>query len=120
MKAVDYLVEGRKLIDNPDNWTTEEMARARDGFPVDVCAQEAVCWCSEGALENAYWRLTPDYDRQPYNEAIAILADAAKDTGDVIGGPAESVVNTYNDASSHGEVLAVWDRAIAMAKAENA
>ena len=52
----DLLVEARTLIASPEAWTQGAAARDADGEPVGVEHEDAVSWCSTGALNCAMYR----------------------------------------------------------------
>jgi hypothetical protein len=40
-----------EVIGSPERWTKNTFARDSDGFPTEVKAKDAVCFCSIGAME---------------------------------------------------------------------
>jgi hypothetical protein len=102
---VESLLErARKRIEAPERWTQGADARRDDRMAVGAADKGAVCWCAEGSLLS---EAGPDM-RAPLNESIRIMFEAA-DCGSVID---------FNDAPdrTHAEVLAAFDRAIALAR----
>lgn len=107
MKPSEVLRAARKLIERPENWTRGADARDVDGTPVwaahgDV---EPVCWCSTGAL----MRVTETGPE--YHSGRGFLEQVISPW---------RFIPQWNDAGNrtHPEVLAAFDRAIALAEAE--
>lgn len=112
--VVDILSATRNLLSDPGHWTKN--AFARDAYGVRLhngYDDEATCWCAAGAAEHfvgpgdAGWRLA--------NRVIEIMRDAL---------PSEwrRSLGRFNDdpSTTHADILAVLDRAIELAKAEEA
>jgi len=99
---VDVLVEARSLIECPRWWTRDDLARDCNGVRVNPSGPRAYCWCALGAIVRA---AGPGLSQR---RAAALLFRRVID-GDIV---------TFNDASNHAEVLAKFDEAIALAKAE--
>ena len=100
MKTSEILIAAKALIDEPGKWTQGTYARNSDMEEVDSYSEDAVCFCSIGAI----YRITPHIVSR---EGIGYLRSAM--------GP--SVV-VFNDTHPHAEVMQMWDRAIELAKAE--
>jgi hypothetical protein len=49
-QTVDMLTQTKGLISNRSKWTTRELARDIEGYPISPDLDEAVAWCAEGAL----------------------------------------------------------------------
>ena len=98
------LMKAREMIGGPDAWT--QGVSARDGADNKVVpwSDEAVCFCPLGALDGA--RLSFGNDHVPYYAVLERLS-AQMDHG-IVG---------WNDAQerTHEDVLAAFDRAIAIA-----
>ena len=103
MNAAFFLSAARAIIAEPVRWTRYSAARNVRGQPVPAVDGLARCWCAYGALE-----------------AVGGLADGP--AGDLLRDAAEAVhgasVVTCNDRLGHAAVLAMYDRAIALAAAE--
>ena len=103
MTTVEILKAARAKIADEKHWTQIDNARDVNDNPVSLTSQEAVCWCSNGAL---FAVITFD---------IAYLRSRKK---------AESFLKAYmnpgviqfNDSHTHAEVIAAWDAAIANAE----
>lgn len=118
MKNSEILTQARKLIENEENWTHYNLARDPSSKPVDPTSPDAVCFCSVGAVAkvtNTPYK--PENDQRVYNcgpvrllsKAVGILTDFDWET-----------IWIYNDnaTSSHESILAVFDKAIELAKAQ--
>ena len=98
---MNTLIDAKKLISNPINWTKGANARTYPGGPTcPTCSIHARCWCAQGAV----WRTGPNGDE--INRALDILGLAARSLG--MGG----VVST-NDYGGHEMVMKMFDLAIA-------
>jgi hypothetical protein len=108
--VVEVLIAARELISVPERWTKSAYARSADGRPIGPCgvaSQDAVCWCPVGAVD----RLVED--------GTDLAAYALDYLQMVVGG---GRVANWNDAQerTHAEVLAAFDKAIELARAEEA
>ena len=102
-QVVKLLKDARNLIAKRENWTQDDYAKTADGNGVYSKSDEAVCWCSLGALT----KLSPtDEDKQVRKLAKSLLREAM-----------DSPIAIFNDSHTHEEVLAAWDKAIELAKA---
>lgn len=105
MDAVEVLKKGRALISDPTRWTQHAFARNEQGHECLPHDADAVRWCSVGA---------------------AIYA--AEGTGLLVGlgmnylerGFTPWSIAFGNDLWPHEEMLAAWDRAIALAEEDTA
>jgi hypothetical protein len=95
----DILIKAREIISDEKNWTQKAQARDKDGHEVSYLRPWAVCFCSVGAVERA----SIGHPRR----ALAAL--------DFLSGEICSNIAEFNDTSSHAEVLAMFDKAIANA-----
>lgn len=102
-QVVKLLQDARNLISKPENWTQEDFAKKVDGSGTYYRNDEAVCWCSLGALTKVS---PPVEDSQTKKHAKLLLREA-------MDGP----IAMFNDSHTHEEVLAAWDKAIEAAKA---
>jgi hypothetical protein len=93
----EVLVEARRLIEDPSNWSQRKFACTETGRSCGIVSPRAVAWCAEGACVLAA-------RRAQYGELYLIdkLSEA-------IG---NGSVSLFNDSSSHADVLAAFDRAI--------
>ncbi len=101
------LVKAKEAIQDPNTWTQGRSARMADGKPTYPGDSDASCFCSVGAIEKVTLA-TGDKARYPlYAGAIAELS--------AVLFPKFSGIAQMNDSSSHGQVMAYFDRAIAAA-----
>lgn len=105
MTTLEILKAARELISVPERWTQKESARHKNGNAIDWYDPNASCWCSSGALSKVFG-----------SGSYRSLTNCSGILNEVAGG---SFVY-YNDAHTHAEVLAMFDRAISIAEAENA
>ena len=100
MTVGEVLRASRALIEEPSRWTQGAFNKNADGIPY-VEGDDAVCWCAEGAI----WHVGID-DYAALGDALTLLEF-------VIDGQ----IPTWNDMPdrAHAEVLAAFDRAIALA-----
>jgi hypothetical protein len=108
MTALEVLIAARGKIADPKHWTQEAFARRLPdeeegqevGSDIDPCKPSAVCWCATGAI-------------------AAVQGAASPDWGDVFEsafGMSDGSVENFNDAHTHAEVIALFDKAIGYLK----
>jgi len=101
--VVATLTAARELLSDPVRWTKGRMARDAAGERAYSRSPEAVCWCAAGALNkvSSAWGV---------QEAQGILFASVSGKG----------IAAFNDdpTTTHADILAAFDRAIAAAKAE--
>ena len=112
MTNAEQLRAAKALIDTPDKWTKGCFARRADGLLLmrGESWDEAVCFCSEGAVRKASnGLLPPDVDR--------LLERAVPRTFHTSSNCRNFVL--FNDAeeTSHADVMKMFDRAIKLAEA---
>lgn len=107
------LVTAKKLIEKPENWTRNAFARDVHGTIVLAADARATCYCAMGAVEAA--TASGMYAQQ--HVALALLECAIAER---VGN--SSSVPLFNDdkTTAHADVLCVFDRAIELAKKEEA
>lgn len=100
--VVATLMAARELLSDPARWTKDMAARDAGGEECLVDDITAASWCSLGAVLKQH----PDFKTEV--TAFALLEEAANHN-----------VALFNDAPSttHADILAAFDRAIATAKA---
>lgn len=91
----EVLVQARDLISDPKRWTHLYAARNAVGDSVGPCAEDAVCWCSVGAVEKV---------------GSNLYFDVTKALRKVMG----DSIPKFNDSSPHEDVLAAFDIAICL------
>lgn len=98
--TAEILIEARKLIEKPENWTQGVDARDSRGIAVDYDHGGAVCWCAAGAISRI-------------GKMSDAVGDAERTMRLAIG---FGFISSFNDSRTHAEVLAAFDRAIEAAK----
>lgn len=106
MTVVELLIEARKLIVSPEHWTQNVLARDESGRSSTCTSDNAVRWCSLGALGKV---LGADFDYKRED-----LCDCAIAELDKAAHPWR--IYEFNDISHHTSVLRVWGRAIKAAR----
>src|SRR6185295_2785626 len=101
---LEILIASRSLIAHPDNWCRGVEARDAKGNEVAPEEEDAVARCAVGAL-GAITRWSELYPR-----AVSVLTS-------YLPCGFSSIID-FNDASTHSEVLALFDRAIAAQRAK--
>ena len=99
------LKRARKRLASPDAWTKDWEARHFDGEPVSYDDPGASCWCAAGAIAKA----APSVKAR--HAAFEVLAMA-------LGFSVPIRIVKWNNAKcrTHDDVLAAFDRAIALAE----
>ena len=92
----------RRLLTPKKRWTQAASARNTRGRSVEPVSKAAACWCLMGAIE----RVTAGPGSQNNTEGMCLMAirDATPNLRSIV---------QYNDQSTHAQVLALLDRAIA-------
>lgn len=99
MNTTEVLKAARELISVPERWTQGKMSRMSNGefaLPKSILA---VCWCAEGAVEKVS-------SKGDAVDAIIALQKGADGMRPFV----------INDTRTHAEVLAMFDRAIALSE----
>ncbi len=101
-QIVAVLEAAKAKIATPAQWTQNDYAKDAEGNGVGSASASAVCFCSIGAM-------------MAVTDGAACCWVAVKVLTDVVGGN----IVYFNDAKerTHAEVIAAWDKAIAIAKA---
>lgn len=107
MKISDQLKAAKALISTPETWTQGRCARNSSNQSVHVMDSTACKWCSIGALRNVYG-MNDTHKNKEYTQSRSYLAYASHGF----------MVPVFNDKSPHSEVMAMWDRAIHKAMAD--
>ena len=104
---------GRAYIDEPDKWTTVQLARYANGKSCRVQDPEAASFCALGALLRAsgdkHWK---DYDLPLVQDLADKLVRYLPEEKRQDCGNWRNVAR-FNNTSTHGDVLALFDRALA-------
>jgi hypothetical protein len=98
MTPLETLKAARQLITDPAKWTQGVSARNKAKKGVCPLAEDAVCFCSLGAIRNVVGNDDESFD---------VAWDALHDNSPI------GLVAAFNDTHTHAEVLALFDAAIA-------
>lgn len=118
MTPHEILVDARALLTDPEHWTQGTFARDRRGYPVSAASENAVCWCTYGALTKA----TPGGElrsTEVFRAAHAVIDLTVREMG---FGSVVQLNDSYGHcgpgakAQVHGTVLLAFDLAIARSK----
>lgn len=110
MKTSEILIKAKAIISNPDKWTQGAFARNYDGEEVSPISSQAVCFCSIGALKASVGKDQSEVTMFYLVNARDYLMKATPD----------GYIAVFNDEHTHEEVMAVWDKAIKLAKLSGA
>lgn len=104
-KMRHLLVEARKLIEDPNNWITENQACNSSGTPTEPEDPDAKKFCAWGAIKRATMGETYEFQTATRRYLTDFI-------------PKESTVKTitwYNDApkTKHKDIVELFERAIA-------
>jgi hypothetical protein len=107
-KLAKVLTEAKTLIEDPSKWCQKAYARDAEGKATMATAPDACQWCSLGA---AMWALNKSDLRESVNTEYlwTFLDKAAPDYK-------YHFADTVNDRTDHPTVMAMFDRAIDIAK----
>jgi hypothetical protein len=106
---LNHLIAAKALISDPAHWTRAYYAKKKNGEACEAWDNDAVCWCSYGALrKTAGLRHSGDMS-DDYYTAENVLYDAAGPHG----------VVEINDTQNHADVMAMFDRAIEAERTKN-
>jgi hypothetical protein len=107
MTPLELLTNGREVITNKERWTRGALARDKNRDRTLPRSPKAVCFCSIGALLKA-------------NEGGFVLTvrEAEMFLKQAMGAD----ITIFNDrlAKNHDEVLSAWDKAIELARNDEA
>lgn len=109
MKASELLTRARARIALPEAWTKRWFARDAGGNKINETDPDAVCFCAIGAVSAECTEITGSRRIRQVEDACTYLRREA---------PSQVGVSHYNDrdTTTHADVLAWFDRAIAAAK----
>lgn len=109
MTPAEILREARALIDAPEKWTQGEWARDSHGDASSPDDSDCECFCIEGAI----WRVARGRNNLPAMKTARLFWVAN-------GLSCRTDIPKFNDAAerTHAEVMAAFDRAIALAEKE--
>lgn len=98
---LELLTKARDLILDPKCWTTRAYARDSNTDPVRPADPKATCWCAVGVLDKV--RYDANEEHVVISELRTILEKDKACYPSLI---------SFNDASRHSEVIALFDRTI--------
>lgn len=105
MSTLETLIAARELLSDEKRWTRGVYARDADGDGRAAASPNAVCWCSMGAVGKITNHPSPGH----FDSINRLLLIALRELGFT-----HRSIGAFNDdlATSHADVLAVFDRAI--------
>ena len=103
MNTTQYLQTVRQKISNPQHWTKGAFARDSNGMAVMELNEEAVCWCIMGAV------FACDNTNDQFVDGVYIVSQLIFTMG-------YPTVSSFNDSSTHEQVLSMLDAAIEISK----
>lgn len=115
MKVSELLKSSKELIIDPTHWTQKYLARDQNGKSTNYAGEDAVCWCSLGAVE----KITIDVFGSEYLVARYNARNAAIDCLNMASNGC-GCITTFNDEHTHEEVIDMFDKAIALAQKDEA
>lgn len=101
MTDLEIIKAARQVISDPDHWLRNHYAENADGETCWGYQEDAIKWCSTGAIQKVGGNDTM---------ISGIIAEAAG----II-----SLIEANDHANDHAEIMAVWDRAIAKLEEKN-
>ena len=110
-KVSDFLIEAKKVIEDPTHWTTGWFAKDSSGVNCSSLDVRAVCFCSLGAIERHDKRELLHSELSGDDAVSALAIKALENVMDFD-------VEDFNDEHTHEEVMQKWDEAINLAKAQ--
>ena len=116
MKTSEFLRQAKAVIDTPEKWTKNAMARNAAGTAVHQGNKLAVCWCLSGAVNRQRWAM-PDLSITE-SGAVRDRADAFLETVARRVGFQNAVVMNDHHLTTHDEVMGLFDDAIVLAERE--
>lgn len=107
--AKGYLIAARLRISDIDNWCRGSLAYNGDDVSVRPESEQAVRWCSLGALLHA----ANGFEDKPkcYQRAVGFITNVARNKYGLF-------VADVNDNMEHDDVLQMFDEAIALASGD--
>lgn len=100
-KVQEVLLKAKELIKDPANWMQGKFTN-----------ESRTCFCALGAVAVAKGC---SFDVAYATTAAEVLKEAVSDHSS-FDGPYKETFAVYNDASTHDEVMAAFDKAIQIAK----
>jgi hypothetical protein len=110
MDALEILVGTRELLSDPDRHTRNDYARMADGDGCGIMSKDAVKFCAYGGLRRVGWTSPPE----SFLRAEGYLRAGIHHFHPFCP------ITSFNDTQPHETVMAAFDRAIELAKADRA
>lgn len=106
MSDIELLKKAKEIISKPENWIQNAFARDADGDIVSSNSPMATCFCSIGALKNAWISGDDTFTKAVYYSALDRLNIKTKGVG--------MTVARYNDQEGrvHADIMKLFDDAI--------
>ncbi len=118
--VIKVLVDARAFLTPEPRWIKYAWAIDADGGSTNIQSLDAVAWCALGGLEHTLIR----HNTESPIRCLMVARSAAmgwldRAGAEIVGDGNWESVDTYNDLAdtTHADVLALYDRAIALAKA---
>ena len=118
MKTSQVLMQALDIIDTPGKWTKEVYARDRDGSPTFPNSNNAVCFCSLGAVQKV---LTGQSPVETFKAIFALTLPINNKVGGLGGIGDDIVIVNVNDKATSPfdpEMAKMWLGAIFTALAD--
>jgi hypothetical protein len=110
MKVSEFLKAAKELIASDDTWCKGTFEHVPTIFNGIRWVTGPTQYCSIGALEHVRNEVNPE----PFRSAMGYLTLATE----LVTSGLTHQVSAFNDASSHAEVMAMWDKAIELAETD--
>lgn len=111
--AREILTDARYLISTPEAFARGARARDPYGKPVEAEHPHAVAWCAGAAVDlAAQARIGPLHTLQDHLQARSDAIATLNDTVRTLTGGRCVTIAAYNDRTSHGRILHLFDVAI--------
>lgn len=108
-EEVEILQKAQDLIRDPANWVQGNYAATRSGNPIGVLEGPACRFCTMGAVAKVMGISGVSAEN---SHAARLLDEAAQEMVYYVNGAVE-----FNDRANHANVMDMFERAIALAKA---
>ena len=102
MNTYEILIAARAKIDTPQKWCTGALAKDLFGKSCVPLSKSAVQYCAIGAVRS-----------------LGRISNLSRDRAVVLLNSACSIpIHHFNDRSEHADIMALYDKAISIAKRE--
>jgi hypothetical protein len=110
-KVLEILKMGKQILTPEDHWTQGSLALSDDLFvETQPHSPDAVCWCLVGAIQKAGYVIDDTPSNMATCTALMLLDDLSGIPHTKAGENRRCA--EFNDTHTHGEVLALIDKAI--------